>query len=82
MKAPTTWKAEILLHLIENGKVSHYDFPFLCDLRKHISVLINEHGVQMTKTDLHKISKFGRPYQIKMYHLANKEEAIKIYDSL
>lgn len=37
--APKTTEQEILLHLIENGKVSIFDFPYLSGFRTRISNL-------------------------------------------
>ena len=37
MNTPQTTEQEILLHLIENGSVSIFDFPYLSGFRTRIS---------------------------------------------
>ena len=81
MKTPQTTEQEILLHLIENGSVSIFDFPYLSGFRARISSL-KAKFVPIESSKLTSINKYGRTYSFAMHRLIDKQKAIDLYEKL
>ena len=81
MNTPQTTEQEILLHLIENGSVSIFDFPYLSGFRTRISNL-KAKFVPIESSKLTSTNKYGRTYSFAMHRLIDKQKAIDLYEKL
>ena len=81
MNTPKTTEQEILLHLIENGSVSIFDFPYLSGFRTRISNL-KAKFVTIETSKLTSINKYGRTYSYAMHRIIDKQKAIDLYEKL
>ena len=81
MNTPQTTEQEILLHLIENGSVSIFDFPYLSGFRTRISNL-KAKFVPIETLKLTSINKYGRTYSFAMHRLIDKQKAIDLYEKI
>lgn len=82
IEQPKTYKQEILYHLIMKGRVSLFDFTYLSDFRKYISLLINEDGISISKEDKTAFNKYKNAYTYRIHTLVNRKQAIEIYKQL
>ena len=81
MNTPKTTEQEILLHLIKNGSVSIFDFPYLSGFRTRISNL-KAKFVPIESSKLTSTNKYGRTYSFAMHRLMDKQKAIDLYEKL
>lgn len=81
MNTPKTTEQEILLHLIEKGSVSIFDFPYLSGFRTRISDL-KAKFVPIKTIKLTSTNKYGRTYSFAMHRLMDKQKAIDLYEKL
>lgn len=81
---PKTNIQEILYTLIENGKVSIMDYPYLSGFRTRVSEIVNKHKLGLFDVYITKKNKFGNSYTYIEHHLSHhkKEFAINIYKSM
>ena len=79
--APKTTEQEILLHLIENGKVSIFDFPYLSGFRTRISNL-KKKGVEIESELIKGVNKYGNKYLFALHSIIDKNTAVSIYENL
>ena len=79
--APQTTEQEILLHLIENGKVSIFDFPYLSGFRTRISNL-KKKGVEIESKLIKGINKYGNSYMFALNSIIDKNTAVSTYENL
>ena len=79
--APKTTEQEILLHLIENGKVSIFDFPYLSGFRTRISNL-KKKGVEIDSKLIKGVNKYGNNYLFAIHSIIDKNTAVSIYENL
>ena len=81
MNTPRTTEQEILLHSLENGSVSIFDFPYLSGFRTRISNL-KAKFVPIESSKLTSINKYGRTYSFAMHRLMDKQKAIDSHEKL
>lgn len=81
---PKTNIQEILYTLIENGKVSIMDYPYLSGFRTRVSEIINKHGLKLASVPVTKLNKFGNSFTYIEHHLSDSRKglALRIYNSL
>lgn len=79
---PKTNTQEILLTLIDKGKVSIFDYPYLSGFRTRISNIKNELGLELETVHKSSKNKFGHPYSYAEHILVDKNKAIEIYKKL
>lgn len=81
---PRSYRAEILRHLILNGEVSLLNFPYLSSLRTRMSEFSLEDKLLIEKGTIERTSKFGNPFTITVYSLAeeSRDSAIELYNKI
>ena len=79
--APKTTEQEILLHLIENGKVSIFDFPYISGFRTRISNL-KKKGVEIESKLIKGVNKYGNSYFFVIHSIIDKNTAVSTYENL
>lgn len=78
---PTSHRDEVLFHMIANGSVSCYDFPYMSGFRTRISDLVLNEGLKI-KTEFKKDkNRFGNQYTYAVHSLVDVDQAIQIYNS-
>lgn len=84
LKKPKSNKAEVLYVLIENGKVSIKDFPYLSGFRTRISELVRENNLNLESKNMTDINKFGNTFTFVEHQLPEYEKttAIEIYNTI
>lgn len=80
---PKSYKQEILLHLIRNGKVSFHHFN-IQDFRKEISTIKNDYDIRLTSKEVESMNKYGNKYRFVEHYLPDceKDDAIALYKKL
>ena len=81
METPQTTEQEILLHLIENGKVSIFDFPYLSGFRTRISNL-KKKGVEIDSKLIKGINKYGNSYLFALHSIIDKNTTVSTCENL
>lgn len=81
MQQPTTNFQEILFTLIENGKCSIMDFPYLSGFRTRISEI--KEKIHLSKIYVSGVNKFQNHYSYALHVLdpKDKRKAIELYES-
>jgi len=81
---PKNYLQEVLLLLINKGQVSFFDFRYLQDFRKRISILKLDKGVNLTTKKFEGKTKYGNRYIYHIHYLSNedKPQAIAIYNKM
>ncbi len=82
MKTPQTNTQEVLYTLIENGKVSIFDYPYLSGFRTRISELKNKYGLKIETKKMQNINRFGNNYTFSMHYLVDKQQAVSLYEQI
>lgn len=82
LPAPKSNKEEILLHLIQHGSVSIFDFPYLSGFRARISELKIEEHLDIESQQMCGKNKFGNTYTYHVHYLKNREMAVEKYELL
>ena len=79
---PKTNTQEILLTLIDKGKVSIFDFSYLSSFRTRVSEINRKHGLELQSVYKTNKNKFGNSYSYVEHILTDREKAIEIYKKL
>ena len=79
--APKTTEQEILLHLIENVKVSIFDFPYLSGFRTRISNLTKK-VVKIESKLIKSLNKHCNSYLFALHSIIDKNTAVSTYETL
>ena len=84
MKKPKNNKQEVLLTLIDSGKVSIFDYPHLSGFRTRISELVRKHDIKLESVSKSKKNRFGNTFTYTEHRLpaTEKNKAIQVYNSL
>jgi hypothetical protein len=84
LKNPKTNTQEILLTLIQKGKVSIMDFGYLCGFRTRISEIKNELNIGLETVHKSSKNRFGNNFTYSEHILPKSEikNAIKLYNKL
>lgn len=84
MKNPKNNTQEILLTLIQAGKVSIMDYSYLSGFRTRISELCREYGLYLEPKRKTGKNRFGNTYTYVEHQLplTERQKAIEIYNSL
>lgn len=82
LRKPNSHKAEMLLHIIKNKRISLFDFPYLASYRTRLSEIRKD--LLLTRSIEKNITKFGNTYTYTVYTLEdnNVEKAINLYKTL
>lgn len=78
---PKSHREEVLLHLIVNGRVSCFDFPYMSGFRTRISDLVINDGLKLKTETRQAVNKFGNSFNYAVHHLQDRDQAINIYNS-
>jgi hypothetical protein len=79
---PKTNTQEILLTLIQKGKVSIMDYSYMSGFRTRISNIKNDLGLELEQVYKSKKNKFGNTYSYVEHILKDKQKAIEIYKKI
>lgn len=84
LPAPKSNLQEVLLELIIKGNVSFFDFSYMQGFRMRMSELIIKYKLNINKSSLRAVNKFGNTYRYTLHQLPKSElkKAKEIYLSL
>lgn len=84
MKNPKNNTQEVLLTLINFGKVSIFDFPYLSGFRTRISELNLKYNINLEAVSKTQKNRFGNTFTYVEHRLpiSEKNKAIQLYNSL
>ena len=84
LKRPQTNIQEVLLELIAKGEITFFDFAYMQGFRTRISELSLKYGLNIHKSTLTAVNKFGNTYRFTLHKLpkSDRKNAIKLYKSL
>ena len=82
LQNPKTNTQEILLTLIQNGKVSIMDYSYMSGFRTRLSEINRKHGLELQTVYKSNKNKFGNPYSYAEHILTDRNKAIEIYKKL
>ena len=84
MKNPKNNTQEVLLILINSGKVSIFDFPWLSGFRTRVSEIKNNYNLNLEAVNKTGKNRFGNTYTYVEHRLPKSEvkKAIQIYNSI
>ena len=82
LENPKTNTQEILLTLIQKGKVSIMDYSYMSGFRTRLSEIKNEFKLELETVHKAGKNKFGHPYSYAEHILVDKNKAVELYKKL
>lgn len=84
LSKPTNNRSEVLYTLIEFGRTSLKDFPYLAGFRTRISELCLDYNLKLIHKSETGVNRFGNHYTYKLHLLPQEEKqnAIDVYNQI